>query len=517
MAAIKVIPASENKPKTLRVAAYCRVSSDSADQLHSYAAQIRNYTEVIRKHDDWELVDVYADEGLTGTRMDTRDDFNRMLADCRKGKIDRILVKSISRFARNTRDCLVVLRELSGLGVSVYFEKENIGTETLTTEFMVSVYGALAQEESVSISQNQRMSYRRRMEKGEFITNCAPLGYRIDGKKNLAVVEEEAEIVRWIYESYLSGRSTEWIADELIRRGVPTATGTGAWREESVHRILTNEKYIGDALCQKQYTPDSFPFVRKVNRGDVDQYYIEQTHPAIISKEMFERVQTLRKKRTQSSQNHCSDSPLAHKIVCANCGSSFRRRVSKKGYAVWVCAKHDHHAAECPIGRVSEQEIHAAFARAYRKLKAYADILLHPALKQLSDLNAALQKGNPAMLKVNRAIAETDERHYKITKLMNSGILDETVGGKKLRELNIQMTALRRERRQTLKNGEIEELIEVLRKTAADIINGPDTAEEFDGEMFAKLVDRITVDAQGVRFRLYGGIELREQVRRAGR
>ena len=364
MAAIKVIPASENKPKTLRVAAYCRVSSDSSDQLHSYAAQIRNYTEVIRKHDDWELVDVYADEGLTGTRMDTRDDFNRMLADCRKGKIDRILVKSISRFARNTRDCLVVLRELSGLGVSVYFEKENIGTETLTTEFMVSVYGALAQEESVSISQNQRMSYRRRMEKGEFITNCAPLGYRIDGKKNLAVVEEEAEIVRWIYESYLSGRSTEWIADEVIRRGAPTATGTGAWREESVHRILTNEKYIGDALCQKQYTPDSFPFVRKVNRGDVDQYYIEQTHPAIIPKETFERVQTLRKKRTQSSQNHCSDSPLAHKIICANCGSSFRRRVSKKGYAVWVCAKHDHHAAECPIGRVSEQEIHAAFVSA---------------------------------------------------------------------------------------------------------------------------------------------------------
>lgn len=516
MSAIKVIPASENKAKTLRVAAYCRVSSDSADQLHSYAAQIRNYTEEIRRHDDWELVDVYADEGLTGTRMDTRDDFNRMLSDCRKGKIDRILVKSISRFARNTRDCLVVLRELSGLGVYVYFEKENIGTDALTTEFMVSVYSSLAQEESVSISQNQRMSYQRRMEKGEFITNCAPLGYRIDGKQNLTVVEEEAEIVRWIYESYLNGRSTEWIADELIRRGVPTATGTGNWREESVHRILTNEKYIGDALCQKQYTPDSFPFVRKVNRGDVDQYYIEQTHPAIIPKEMFERVQTLRKKRTQSSQNHCSDSPFAHKIICGNCGSSFRRRVSKKGYAAWVCAKHDHHASECPIGRVPEREIQNAFARACRKLKAYEDILLRPALKQLSDLNAALEKRNPAMLKVNRAIAETDERCYKIVKLMNGGILDETVGMKKLRELNVQMTALRRERRQTLKNGEIEERIEVLRKTAADIMNGSENPDEFDSEMFARLVDKVTVDAQYIRFRLYGGIEARERIGRAG-
>ena len=158
MANVIVIPANDAGPKTLRVAAYCRVSSDSADQLHSYAAQIRNYTEVIEQHENWELIDVYADEGLTGTRMDKRDDFNRMLNDCRRGKIDLILLKSISRFARNTCDCLSVLRELSSLGVSVRFEKENINTETLTTEMMVSVYSALAQEESISISQNPRMS-----------------------------------------------------------------------------------------------------------------------------------------------------------------------------------------------------------------------------------------------------------------------------------------------------------------------------------------------------------------------
>ena len=231
MATVRVIPASVRKPDILRVAAYCRVSSNSDDQLHSYAAQIRNYTETISRHRGWKLIDVYADEAVTGTDTEKRDDFNRMLSDCRRGKIDRILVKSISRFARNTRDCLVVLRELSGLGVAVHFEKENIGTDTLTTEFMVSVYSSLAQEESVSISQNQRMSYQRRMERGEFITCKAPFGYCMPDKKNLEIVPEEAETVRWIYNAYLNGRSAGWIAAELTRRNIPTVDGKSRWRE----------------------------------------------------------------------------------------------------------------------------------------------------------------------------------------------------------------------------------------------------------------------------------------------
>lgn len=186
---VTIIPSSEYKPETLRVAAYCRVSSDSSDQLHSYASQIRRYTEEISRHEGWKLVDIYADEGLTGTRMDKREDFNRMLSDRRKGKIDKVLVKSVSRFARNTKDCLAALRELMSLGVTVYFEKENFNTETLTTELMVSVSGTLAQQESISISQNQRQSYKRRMERGEFITCTAPLGYRLIDGKNLEIMK----------------------------------------------------------------------------------------------------------------------------------------------------------------------------------------------------------------------------------------------------------------------------------------------------------------------------------------
>ena len=279
---VTIIPPSEGRNDVLRVAAYCRVSSDSSDQLHSYAAQIRKYTEEIAHLNDWKVVDIYADDGLTCTRMDKREDFNRMLSDCRKGRIDKILVKSVSRFARNTKDCLAALRELMSLGVTVYFEKEDINTQTLTTELMVSVSGALAQQESISISQNQRISYKRRMERGEFITCTAPLGYRLVNGKNLEIIDTEAEIVRWIFDRYLAEFSTVWIAEEMTRRKIPTAGGREVWHEQTIQKILTNEKYIGDSLCQKSYTTNTFPYERKLNKGNADQYYTEHSHPAII-------------------------------------------------------------------------------------------------------------------------------------------------------------------------------------------------------------------------------------------
>ena len=251
MANVKIIPPRERTPDTLRVAAYCRVSTDLAEQATSYASQIRNYTDLISRHEGWELVDIYADEVASGTKTDKRVDFNRLLADCRKGKIDRVLVKSISRFARNTKDCLAALRELTRLGVTVQFEKENIDTGTLTTELMVSASGSLAQQESVSSSQNIRMGYRRRMERGEFIANKPPYGYRNAGNGTMEIVPEEAEVIRWVYGSYLNGHSPRWIATEMNRRGIGKKYGESAWTKNAVTYWLQNEKYIGDALCQK--------------------------------------------------------------------------------------------------------------------------------------------------------------------------------------------------------------------------------------------------------------------------
>lgn len=406
---VTYIPPKAAKPEALRVAAYCRVSSDSSDQLHSYATQIKAYTEQIGAHADWELVDVYADEGLTGTRMDKREDFQRLLADCRKGKVDRVLCKSISRFARNTKDCLAALRELSALGVTVYFEKENIDTGTLTSELMVSVSGALAQQESISISQNQRMSYKRRMERGEFITCKAPFGYRLVEGKELEIIPEEAERVRWIFASYLSGKSLEWIAEQMEKAGIPTPDNAPYWQKTSILYILTNEKYIGDSLNQK-YLSGGFPFLKRRNHSEADQYYIENTHPAIVSRETFEKVQQLLQRKGARQRMEHPRSSLVRKIRCGQCGTVFSRRAGRSGLVTWSCRKHDRDAASCPVGRIPETEIYAAFVRMYNKLRANADIVLKPALTQLDDLERALQRENPAMLEVNRAIARPPSR-----------------------------------------------------------------------------------------------------------
>lgn len=514
---VKVIPPKAMAADTLRVAAYCRVSSDSSDQLHSYAAQIRYYTDMIQNHDGWELVDVYADEGITGTRMDKREDLNRLLSDCRKGKIDKVLVKSISRFARNTRDCLASLRELSRLGVSVQFEKENIDTGTLTTELMVSVSGSLAQQESVSISQNQRMSYQRRMERGEFITCKAPFGYRLIDGKRLEVISDEAKLVRWMFNAYLSGHSLEWIAEQMTKTGVSTTDGKPYWQCTTVLYTLTNEKYMGDSLCQKTFTT-AFPFTQRQNHGEADQYYIENTHPAIITKGTFEKVQELLRQKSNRQKIPRQIYPLSRKVYCGQCGTPFARRVGKSGLVVWVCRKHDKGASKCTMGRIPESALYAAFAGMYNKLKQNAGIVLLPALKQMEELRDALQRDDPAMLAVNRAIAQASEQSHRVSQLQAAGLLDADACAAKFNEINARLTQLRAERRRLLKNEDIDDAIDALQRTADLIQCGPERLEGFGEGLFHDLVERIVVESQTcVRFCLRGGLELTEQLREVRR
>ncbi|WP_154024779.1 recombinase family protein [Flavonifractor plautii] len=514
---VTFIPPRKVQPETLRVAAYCRVSTDSSDQLHSYAAQIKAYTELISRHEGWELVDVYADEGLTGTRMDKREDFNRMMADCRKGRIDKVLVKSISRFARNARDFLASLRELSSLGVAVKFEKENIDTGTLTSELMVSVSGSLAQQESISISENQRLSYLRGMERGEFITCKAPFGYRLRDGKNLEIIPDEAAQVRWIFEAYLSGLSTTQIAEEITRRGFRTRDGKSCWRHTGILYVLTNEKYVGDSLCQKTYA-SSFPFVKRRNHGQKDQYYTESTHPAIVSHEVFNKVQELLKRKSTDTPKVCVRYPLTLKIQCGECGTAFQRRQGKSGLVSWVCRRHDDKASDCSVGRIREDDIYAAFVRMYNNLKHHDGIILGPAMKHLEDLNTALQRNNPAMLAVNRAIAQAAEQSHNISRLQTAGLLDADACAAKLAAVSAQLTKLRGDRRRLLKNGDIEEAIDSLRQTTDTLRNGPESLDTFDEELFEGLVERIIAESQTrIRFRLRGGIELAEQLREATR
>ncbi len=513
MTKVTVIQPTLTRLENLRVAAYCRVSSDSQDQLHSYAAQIKAYTAMVEKHEGWQLVDIYADEGITGTDMEKRDDFKRMLTDCRKGRIDKILVKSVSRFARNTRDCLAALRELSGIGVTVQFEKENIDTGALTTEMMVSVFASLSQEESMSISQNQRLSYQRRMERGEFICCKAPFGYKLVGGKNLEINEEEAKLVRWIFSEYLNGKSTTWLAEQMEAMMVMTTANQYHWNPEAINYILTNEKYIGDTLCQKVYTA-GFPFKKKPNKGEAGQYYIENSHPAIVSRETFEKAQKLRISKPSGGKRQHSQYLFSSKIYCGECGSIFERRLNQRsGRVAWVCAKHDNRAADCPIGRIAEEKIYAAFVRLYSKLRCNADFILKPALKQLADLNDAMLRDNPAMLAINKAIADTAEQEYKISKLQTAGLLDADACIAKRRSIDAKLLELRAKRRRLLENEEIEEVSEAIRQTIAELNAGPERLESFDSEIFNRLVERIIAESNTkLVFRLYGGIELPEKI-----
>ncbi len=517
---ITIIPPSEGRPDVLRVAAYCRVSTALEEQESSYASQIRSYTELISQHEGWELVDIYADEAASGTKTDKREDFNRLLADCRKGKIDRVLVKSISRFSRNTKDCLSALRELMRLGVTVQFEKENIDTGTLTTELMVSVSGSLAQQESMSISQNIRMGYRRRMERGEFIASSPPYGYRNAGGGRLEIVPEEAEVIRWVFESYLNGQGIVTIAEEMNRRGVPKKHGEAAWIPYAVACWLRNEKYTGNTLCQKTFTT-GFPYISVKNRGEVDQFYIENSHPAIISQEIFDKVQALRKKK-KAPASAPSKFPLTRKMICGKCGATFYRTVDRHGANNWVCSGHKdgnrNGKGACPNLSVRERDIYTAFIRMYNKLRLHEGIILRPALDQMEALESAVQRENPAMLEVNRAIAQATEQNYKISKLRASGLLDADACAAKLAALDAQLTQLRAKRRRLLRNDDISEMADALRQTVETLHQGPEQLDEFDEELFNEMVEKIAVDIDHVlRFRLRGGFDVAEPLWRETR
>ena len=257
---IKIEAQEQPQKARLRVAAYTRVSSDSEDQLNSFVAQNRYYNELIAEKPEWSLVDIYADEGITGTSAEKRGDFQRMMADCRRGLIDQILVKSISRFARNTKECLENVRELKELGVNVRFERESINTANVSSELITAIYAAFAQKESESISGNMRWSYQRRMESGAFLPSAMAYGYKIVDKK-IEIEPDAALVVCRIFQWYLDGVSKDLIAKRLNAEGIPTNQNK-IWRNSGVHYILTNERYIGDSLWQKSYTTDTFPVTR---------------------------------------------------------------------------------------------------------------------------------------------------------------------------------------------------------------------------------------------------------------
>ena len=314
--------------KKRKVAAYARVSTDHEEQQSSYEAQVDYYTQYIRERDDWEFVAVYADEGITGCNTKKRDGFNSMVEDALAGKIDLIVTKSVSRFARNTVDSLTTIRKLKEHGIEVYFEKEGIWTFDSKGELLLTIMSSLAQEESRSISENCTWGQRKRFADGKVTVPFKRfLGYDRGPDGNLVVNEEQAKIVRRIFGMFLTGMSPAMIAHTLTKEGIPTPGGNHKWYASFIRSILANEKYKGDALLQKVYTTDFLTKKKKKNNGEVPQYYVKDNHTAIIDEKTFALVQTKLAGRTPGQNRLSSVSIFSSKIVCGDCGGWYGPKV----------------------------------------------------------------------------------------------------------------------------------------------------------------------------------------------
>ena len=388
---VKIIPAKpefsgENRldirPK--RVAAYCRVSTDKEQQEHSFETQKQMYTDMIMMKPNWQMAGIYADEGITGTVAKKRPDFMRMIEDCRKGKIDIIITKSVSRFSRNNLDCLLYVRELKEMGIPIIFEKEGINTLQVSSELLLTLFSGLSQAESESISMNVKIGKRQSLKNGNVpFSYQSFLGYRkgADGKPEID--PEQAVTVRRIFFEYLAGKSLLDIAKGLTADGIPTARGTVKWASNRILSILTNEKYKGDALLQKTYVADCISKKSKKNNGELPMYYIENNHPAIIERAVFDRVQEevarrnskrkVKQKRTKTELGkYSSKYALSELLYCGNCGTPYRRCTwSKNGKKkiVWRCiSRLDYGTKYCKESpTIEESMLHNAISEAITK------------------------------------------------------------------------------------------------------------------------------------------------------
>lgn len=367
------------RPK--RVAAYCRVSTDKEQQEHSFETQKEMYTDMIMMKPNWQMAGIYADEGITGTIAKKRPDFMRMIEDCRKGKIDLIITKSVSRFSRNNLDCLLYVRELKEMGIPIIFEKEGINTLQVSSELLITLFSGLSQAESESISMNVKIGKRQSLKNGNVpFSYKSFLGYRkgADGKPEID--EEQAVIIRRIFSEYLAGKSLLDIAKGLTADEIPTARGKANWSSARVQSILTNEKYKGDALLQKTYIVDCISKKSKKNNGELPMYYVENNHPAIIERAVFDRVQEEISRRNSKKKvkqvgtktelgKYSSKYALSEILYCGNCGTPYRRCTwSKNGKKkiVWRCiSRLDYGKKYCKDSpSIEESILHNAIAEA---------------------------------------------------------------------------------------------------------------------------------------------------------
>lgn len=517
----QVITIEATKPVSatkLRVAAYVRVSSASEDQLNSFEAQRRYYTDLIAQKDAWKLVDIYADEGITGTSAQKRPDFQRLLADCRRGLVDRVLVKSISRFARNTAECLEAIRELKRLGVSVYFEKENIDTAAMSGEMLTTIFAAIAQAESKSISGNMRWSYQKRMRDGTFLPPSQPYGYKIENRK-ICIDPPKAAVVQQIFTSYLSGMGTEKIAERLNQQEkVKNCADHRNWTAVSVARVLRNESYTGDSRWQKTYMTEDFPYQKRINHGEKDQYCVSKTHPAIIDHTVFEQVQTLLECR--AARNDVSDdalqSPFRQKIQCGCCGASMRRKYDNF-QAYRVCRAHAKSKIDCRMLPISEEQLENAFLRLYYNLKHHGSPILQTMLQNLTAIRERQMLWSADILTLNREISDLSSQLQMLAVMRQQGLIDPDIHIAQSNAVTQQLRTAKQKKDRLLQTN-ADTTLQDTQDILDTLEDGPDFLETFDADIFNSLVEKIIVESnEKIRFRLRNGLELTETIERTVR
>ena len=500
--------------RKLRVAAYCRVSTEEEEQQGSFEIQKLYYTEKINSTPEWEVAGIYADDGISGVHTKKRDGFNQMIQDCKKHRIDLILTKSISRFARNTLDSIQYVRMLKQMGIAVVFEKENINTATMNSEMILTVLSAFAQAESESISQNVARGKRMGYKHGKFAFPYGRIiGYRkwADGKPE--IIPEQAEIIRLIFNRYLQGDSLQSIKAKLETAGALTARGNTAWSAQSIQRILQNEKYCGDVLLQKTFTEDVLTGVHKKNTGQLPQYYIENYHEGIVSKQIFREVQAeIARRNSKSAANqrkrrqgrYNSKYALTERLFCGNCGSPYKRvtwNIHGRKQIVWRCVNRIEYGTKfCSSSpSVPEEELHRAILKAVQDLAAnFTDEVA----TQINGILHNIQTGESTKPNLQERLEQTQQEFDRLLEMSLDFDEDTPFLDDRLKKLNNKIKSLKKAIEDSATRQEKASQPEML--LSAKVLQ----IQEYDDALTARIIEKITVRSRNeIEIRFIGGYE----------
>lgn len=516
------------RKRKLRVAAYCRVSTEEDEQQNSFEVQVDYYTEKITHHDGWQLAGIFADDGISGVRTKKRDQFNEMIELCRKKKIDLILTKSISRFARNTLDCIKHVRILKSWGIPVIFEKENIDTSNMNSEMILTCLSSFAQAESESISGNVTKGIRMGYKQGRFAFRYTGFAFQKGPDGEPEIIPKDAQTILMIAREFLNGGSLKGIKEKLEKAGIPSPAGEPKWTTQTIQRILQNEKYAGDVLLQKTYTADFLEGKVKKNNGELPQYYIQNNHPAIIPREMFFQIQEeLARRRSKKPANtkkaktnrgrFTSKYALSERLVCGDCGCYFRRvtwNIHGRKQIVWRCINRlEFGPKSCGKSpSLEESALHTAILEAIRSLVRGQQEEMAAALQDtlIQCIAGEKEEASPIVIENKIKELETEFDRLLVLAVDENDIIDH-----KLKQISETILKLKQQKKRIEYTAERCEVMESKAKEVMGLISAEDLdLTEYSDALVYRIIERITVlSKEEIRIRFIGGFEITQPLR----